>query len=188
MQLQMRTISNLANEVSHFIQATLPSIKGVPIKVSYWLGKNLAILQREMKHFERERLKLVDRYGVFVYLQGERITDLVSVILEENKKEKVKNLLHATGATEEELLKIKETYPETAEKIDEILKFPPRTKELIPSKNVEAFNKDIEELLALEVDINLNPLKLSDFASLENEPGVSAFIAKVPDLFVDEEE
>ena len=187
MKLQMKTITAMANEVSGFIHGVLPSVKGVPIKVSYWLGKNLDILQREMKHFEKMRQELIGKYGVYVYLQGGKIDEFVSLIAEQSEKEKVRTRLNAVGATEEELMKIKEEYPETGEKVDELLKFPPRTKDIIPSKNVDAFNKDFEELLALEVDINLTPLKLSDFASLEKEQGVSAFVAKAPDLFVEDE-
>lgn len=57
-----KTLTN--GEIVKIIQANEQiKYKTLPIKASYAISKNLNILNREIKAYEQERLKLIDKYG-----------------------------------------------------------------------------------------------------------------------------
>ena len=53
--LELQSITGGLNDISS---------KVIPVKASYWIGKLIKKLEKEIKDFEEARMKLVDQYGM----------------------------------------------------------------------------------------------------------------------------
>ena len=106
MKLTNRKIVNDANFLGALTQ------KQLPIKISYAIAKNISKIESELKIYNKEREKLIDKYA--------------------EKDDKGENLID-----ENNQLKI----------LDE---------------HLQTWNKDINELLDIEVEIEIHKFKLDD--------------------------
>lgn len=96
------------------------SQKQLPVKISYFVAKNMTKIERELKIYEKERRKLLEKYA-------ERDED-DQFVVEDGK---------------------------------------------IQIADIDNWNKDIEELLDIEVDVKIHKLKLEDLlnANIDIAPG-----------------
>lgn len=106
----MKLINRKIVEDSNFLGALTQ--KQLPIKVSYALAKNISKIEVELKIYNDERQKLIDKYSIK--------DEDGKIVIDENNQ-----------------LKISE-------------------------EHLEAWNKDINELLEIEVDIDIHKFKIDD--------------------------
>ncbi len=106
MKLTNRRIVNDANFLFNLVH------KQFPVKVSYAISKNISKLEKELKVYNKEREKIIDKYC---------------------KKDEEGNLL-----------------------IDENNQYS------IEEENIDICNKELNELLDIEIDVNIHKFKLDD--------------------------
>lgn len=109
------TLSRIVND-AHSLGA-IAHKSGLPRKMSYALAKNISKIENELRIYNDERQKLLDKYTVK--------DDNGNNLIDENNQLK------------------------------------------IADEHLEAWNKDIKELLEIEVDIDVHMIKLDDFLNGE---------------------
>lgn len=122
MKITNRRIVNDANFLFNLVQ------KQFPVKVSYAISKNISKLERELKIYNSERQKIINKYC---------------------KKDEEGNLV-----------------------IDENNQYH------IEDENIDVCNKELNELLDIEIEVNIHKFKLDDLmhGNYEMSPSEMALI------------
>jgi len=170
-------------------------VTGISATIRYWIGWNKDHVESASNHYDRERKKLIELYGDVAAVRKEKIDEFLTAIFGElsNITDKHPELAAAYNRYSDRAKDIqmipkdmfdemKDAQTSLAPKFDAWIKKNPMgtQKEMIAAKNMVQFNRDIEEIMELENELEIMTFELDKVEHLADDPDFGLLISSLP--------
>lgn len=187
-----RKILSAVRILTKFVEEA--KVTGISATIRYWIGWNKEHIEAASHHYDRERKKLIELYGDVAAVRKDKIDEFLTAIFGElaNITEKHPELAtaydrYSIRAKEMQMIpkemfdEMKDAHPALAPKFDTWIKKNPlgTQKELIAAKNLSQFNRDIEEIMELENELEIMTFDLDKVEHLADDPDFGILISSL---------